>query len=179
MRMIEKETIECIKKDVDLAALVKAKGVKLKKNGKSWFGLCPFNDDHNPSLSVNPSTNLWQCFGCGAGGGDVIRFVELFDQVDFKEAVNRLSVNSCQLPVKNKKQNRPNTKQPVLQQNCLNFLTVSLSFIIPLFVKTQGQRNTLSNVESRITRYFLILKSALQMVRCSTPFPVRVIFLSS
>ena len=63
---IEKEEIERIKTTVDLAALVRAKGVKLKKNGKSYFGLCPFHDDHNPSLSVNPSTNLWQCFGCGA-----------------------------------------------------------------------------------------------------------------
>jgi len=90
--MIEKETIERIKTTVDLAALVRAKGVKLKKNGKSWFGLCPFHDDHNPSLSINPLTNLWQCFGCGAGG-DVIRFVELFDQVDFKEAVEILSDN--------------------------------------------------------------------------------------
>jgi len=90
--MIEKKTIERIKKDVDLAALVRAKGVKLKKNGKSFFGLCPFHDDHNPSLSINPLTNLWQCFGCGAGG-DVIRFVEQFDQVDFKEAVKRLSDN--------------------------------------------------------------------------------------
>ena len=90
--MIEKEKIEAIKNGVDLAALVESRGIKLKKNGKTWFGLCPFHDDHNPSLSVNPSTNLWQCFGCGAGG-DVIRFVELFDQVDFKEAVSRLSVN--------------------------------------------------------------------------------------
>ena len=90
--MIEKEKIERIKRDVDLAALVRAKGVKLKKNGKSYFALCPFHDDHNPSLSINPLTNLWQCFGCGTGG-DVIRFVELFDQVDFKEAVKRLSDN--------------------------------------------------------------------------------------
>jgi len=90
--MIEKETIERIKRDVDLAALVRAKGVKLKKNGKSFFGLCPFHDDHNPSLSINPSTNLWQCFGCGTGG-DVIRFVEMFDQVDFKKAVEILSDN--------------------------------------------------------------------------------------
>jgi len=90
--MIEKEKIERIKTTVDLAALVRAKGVKLKKNGKSFFGLCPFHDDHNPSLSVNPSTNLWQCFGCGAAG-DVIRFVELYDQVDFKKAVEILSDN--------------------------------------------------------------------------------------
>ncbi len=90
--MIEKQRIEAIKTGVDLKALVEAKGIALKKNGKGWFGLCPFHADKNPSLSINPNKNLWQCFGCGAAG-DVIRFVELFDQVDFKEAVNRLSDN--------------------------------------------------------------------------------------
>jgi DNA primase catalytic core len=89
---IEKRKIEAIKHGVDLVALVEAKGIDLKKNGKSWFGLCPFHADKNPSLSINPVKNLWQCFGCGAAG-DVIRFVELFDQVDFKEAVRRLSDN--------------------------------------------------------------------------------------
>ena len=90
--MIEKETIASIKASVDLKALVESRGVTLKKNGKGWFGLCPFHDDKSPSLSVNPSTNLFQCFGCGAAG-DVIRFVELLDKVDFKEAVSRLSDN--------------------------------------------------------------------------------------
>ena len=88
--MIEKEKIEAIKRDIDLVALVKAKGVKLRKNGKSYFGLCPFHADKNPSFSVNPTNNLWQCFGCGAGG-DVIRFIELFDQVSFPEAVRKLN----------------------------------------------------------------------------------------
>jgi len=99
---IEKERIEAIKRDVDLAALVKAKGIELKKNGKSYFGLCPFHDDHNPSLSINPVNNLWQCFGCGAGG-DVIRFVEMFDQVDFPQAVNQLIADGSQLIFKGKK----------------------------------------------------------------------------
>jgi DNA primase len=94
--MIEKETIESIKAGVDLAALVRAKGIELKKNGKGYFGLCPFHDDTNPSLSVNPSTNLWQCFGCGAGG-DVIRFVEMFDKVPFPDAVNKLKAESLRL----------------------------------------------------------------------------------
>ncbi len=99
--MIEKERIAAIKAGVDLVALVQAKGIQLKKNGKSLFGLCPFHADKNPSLSVNPAKNLWQCFGCGAAG-DVIRFVEMFDQVDFKEAVARLSVNGGRLPVAKK-----------------------------------------------------------------------------
>jgi len=53
--MIEKERIEAIKQGVDLSALVKSRGIDLKKNGKSYFGLCPFHDDTNPSLSVNPT----------------------------------------------------------------------------------------------------------------------------
>ena len=88
---IEQAVIDQAKR-TDLVALVKAKGIELKKNGKGYFGLCPFHADKNPSLSINPSKNLWQCFGCGAAG-DAIRFVELFDQVDFKEAVKRLSDN--------------------------------------------------------------------------------------
>ena len=93
---IEKERIESIKAGVDLAALVKSKGIDLKKNGKSYFGLCPFHDDTNPSLSVNPNKNLWQCFGCGAGG-DVIRFVELIDKVTFPEAVKKLDTPELKL----------------------------------------------------------------------------------
>jgi DNA primase len=77
-------------KRTDLVALVRAKGIELKKNGQSFFGLCPFHADKTPSLSINPDKNLFQCFGCGAAG-DAIRFVELFDQVDFKQAVARLT----------------------------------------------------------------------------------------
>jgi DNA primase len=104
--MIEKEAIEHIKRTVDLAALVQAKGITLKKNGKSLLGLCPFHADKNPSLSINIKENLWQCFGCGAAG-DVIRFVELFDQVDFKEAVSRLSANGDPLPERKAKPKEP------------------------------------------------------------------------
>jgi DNA primase catalytic core len=107
--MIEKDKIEAIKHGVDLAALVQAKGIALKKNGKSWFGLCPFHNDKNPSLSINPGKNLFQCFGCGAAG-DVIRFVELFDQLGLKEAVKRLSDNGLQATAS--KPRRPVPAQP-------------------------------------------------------------------
>ena len=48
---IERERIEAIKRGVDLVTLVKAKGVRLRKNGRSYFGLCPFHGDKNPSFS--------------------------------------------------------------------------------------------------------------------------------
>jgi DNA primase len=106
--MIERETITAVKNGVDLKALVEARGIKLKKNGKGYFGLCPFHTDKNPSLSINPDKNLFQCFGCGAAG-DVIRFVEMFDRVDFTEAVKRLSKQPFNPSKKNTSQKeRPN-----------------------------------------------------------------------
>jgi DNA primase len=96
--MIEKQTIESIKQGVDLVALIQSRGISLKRNGKGYVGLCPFHEEKNPSLSVNPETNLWQCFGCGIGG-DVIRFVELFDKVPFPQAVKKLEIESPKLKV--------------------------------------------------------------------------------
>jgi DNA primase len=87
--MIEKETIEAVKQGVDLTAVIRSRGIELKKNGKGYVGRCPFHADQNPSLSVNPREKLWKCFGCGAGG-DAIRFIELFDKVGFREAVEKL-----------------------------------------------------------------------------------------
>ncbi len=103
---IDKEVIASIKQGVDLKALVRSRGIRLKKNGKSWFGLCPFHADKNPSLSINPDKNLWQCFGCGEAG-DVIRFVELFDKVSFPEAVKRLSDNGFKTAVPNTRPKKP------------------------------------------------------------------------
>ena len=99
--MIEKEKIEELKKSIDLVALVQSRGIPLKKNGKGYKGLCPFHEDKTPSLSVNPETNLWRCFGCDAGG-DVISFIEYIDNVDFKAAVNKLEAESPKLKAKHK-----------------------------------------------------------------------------
>jgi hypothetical protein len=54
--------------DMDIVELMQHLGVKLKKVGKEYMGLCPFHDDHQPSLSVSREKGLWHCFGCGKGG---------------------------------------------------------------------------------------------------------------
>jgi len=98
--VINQEEINSIKQNVDLVRLVKSRGVKLRKNGKGYKGCCPFHEETKPSFSVNPEQNLWNCFGCDKGG-DAIRFIELIDQVDFKEAVKRLT-NQVSAPGKGK-----------------------------------------------------------------------------
>jgi DNA primase len=58
--------------------------------GGNLKGICPFHDEKSPSLSVAPSKGLYHCFGCGAGG-DVIRFVQNIEHIDFSEAVEQLA----------------------------------------------------------------------------------------
>ncbi len=87
---IAKEEIETIKQSHDLKTLVEAYGVKLKKKGSNYVGLCPFHKEKTPSFTVNPKTNLYHCFGCDAGG-DVIGFVCKMDKITFREAVEKLN----------------------------------------------------------------------------------------
>ncbi len=58
--------------------------------GGSLKGLCPFHDEKSPSFNVNPSRNVYHCFGCGEGG-DVISFLMRMDGLGFSEAVERLA----------------------------------------------------------------------------------------
>lgn len=63
----------------------------LKDNGKAEvMAPCPFHNDHNPSLSVNLKTGLWNCFA-GCGGGDVIEFYKRLKGVNFLTAVKEIS----------------------------------------------------------------------------------------
>lgn len=89
MALIPEEEIERIKRETDLAAVIRARGVELKPRGGDLVGLCPFHDDKNPSLNVTPRTRLWRCTGCNATG-NVIQFVQRFDGVSFRHAAELL-----------------------------------------------------------------------------------------
>ena len=62
----------------------------LKKDGRRYWGLCPFHNEKTPSFSVNPELNLYYCFGCKAGG-NVVQFVMEMERVSFLEAVKLLA----------------------------------------------------------------------------------------
>jgi len=64
--------------------------VSLKKKGREMVGLCPFHDDHRPSLNVNPDKQIFKCFACGAGG-DVLKFVQMRENLTFPQAIQRLA----------------------------------------------------------------------------------------
>lgn len=88
--MIVKEDVERVRAAADLYDIVSAT-VTLKPSGTGTFvGLCPFHDEKTPSFSVRPSLGVWHCFGCGAGG-DVFKYVEQKENIDFREAVELLA----------------------------------------------------------------------------------------
>ncbi len=64
--------------------------VALKPKGREFSGLCPFHDDHNPSMSVVPAKQIFHCFVCGAGG-DAFSFVQRYYKLDFVEAMKYLA----------------------------------------------------------------------------------------
>ncbi len=89
MAMIPEEEIERIKRETDLAAVVRTRGIELKPQGHDLVGLCPFHEDHDPSMRVTPGKGLWRCMSCGATG-NVIQFVQRFDGVSFRHAYELL-----------------------------------------------------------------------------------------
>ena len=75
MARIPDEVVERLKQEVSLERLVAARGVKLTRHGADRIGLCPFHDDHEPSLVISPKKNLWHCLGACQTGGTVIDWV--------------------------------------------------------------------------------------------------------
>ena len=64
--------------------------VKLKKKGSSMFGLCPFHNDNNPSMSVSEKVKMFNCFSCGAKG-NVVNFVARIENISEDQAVIKLA----------------------------------------------------------------------------------------
>lgn len=62
----------------------------LTQKGKNFFGVCPFHDDTNPSMSVSREKQIYRCFSCGASG-NVFNFVMDYEHVSFREALSILS----------------------------------------------------------------------------------------
>ena len=87
--------IDEIKAKVDIVDLVSEAGVKLRHAGRNYTGFCPFHDNkHTPSFVVWPESGTWRCFGQCGEGGDVFKFVMKRENLDFKEALDKLAARA-------------------------------------------------------------------------------------
>lgn len=86
---IAEEKINAIRQSVDIVDVI-SDYVQLKKQGRNYFGLCPFHGENTPSFSVSPDKQLYHCFGCGAGG-NVFSFLMEVEGLSFLESVIKLA----------------------------------------------------------------------------------------
>lgn len=122
----------------DIVDLV-SEHVNLTRKGKEMVGLCPFHDDHSPSMFVSPAKQIFKCFACGAGG-DVFKFVQMRENLTFPQALNRLAERAgIQLP--KRKQKYANTQFADVDPNRLAKANAWAAevFTSNLFHETKGK----------------------------------------
>ncbi|MHA6250953.1 DNA primase [Oceanobacillus sp. CAU 1775] len=86
---IPEEVIEDIRKANDIVDIV-GEYVQLKKQGRNYFGLCPFHGEKSPSFSVTQEKQIFHCFGCGKGG-NVVTFMMEMESFSFYESLEFLA----------------------------------------------------------------------------------------
>lgn len=84
--------LEKLKYNNDLVSVI-SKYVNLKQSGNTYWGCCPFHHEKTPSFAVNSLEQYYHCFGCGKSG-DVIKFIEEMESIDFIDAVKLLADNA-------------------------------------------------------------------------------------
>jgi len=84
--MSDRSQIDEIKDRLDIVSVIQEYVPGLKKSGRNFFAPCPFHQEKTPSFSVNSELGLYKCFGCGEGG-DVIKFIEKIEGLDFPHAL--------------------------------------------------------------------------------------------
>lgn len=89
MEKIPYEEILKIQRKVNIVDII-AEYLPLEKKGKNYFAVCPFHDDHNPSMSISPEKQIYTCFVCGASG-NVFNFVMNYEHITFSEAIAKVA----------------------------------------------------------------------------------------
>ena len=89
MSRISDEDVQRVRDATDIVALI-SESVPLRQKGRLFWGLCPFHGEKTPSFKVDPTTQLWHCFGCGLGG-DAFGFLMRVQNLEFPDAVRLLA----------------------------------------------------------------------------------------
>ena len=89
MAGISDEDIQKVRDASDVVAVI-GERVPVKQRGRDFWCCCPLHQEKTPSFKIDPSTQLWHCFGCGEGG-DVFSFIMKTEDLSFPEAVRRLA----------------------------------------------------------------------------------------
>ena len=97
MAYISEEEINSIKNEANIVDII-GSYITLNKSGNDYVGMCPFHDDHSPSMHVSTKLGIFKCFVCNTGG-NVFTFVQKFENVSFPKAIE-IVANKCGIAFK-------------------------------------------------------------------------------
>ncbi|MCH3961211.1 MAG: DNA primase [Solobacterium sp.] len=89
MARISEEEINAVRNQADIVNVI-SHYLQVHRKGKDYVCLCPFHDDHSPSMSISPDRQIYKCFVCG-NGGNVFTFVQNYEKISFPEAVGKVA----------------------------------------------------------------------------------------
>jgi DNA primase len=126
---IPEETVERIRQSTDILEVIND-FVSLKKRGSNYIACCPFHNEKTPSFNVNPSRQIYKCFGCGKAG-DAVRFVMDIENIGYGEALRYLA-KKYGIEIEEQEQ----TPEDLLRQNERESLLIVLNFAKTFFQET-------------------------------------------
>ena len=86
---IDFDLVKEIKQRADIVDVISYYLTSVQKKGKGYVAICPFHDDHDPSMQISKDKQTFHCFVCQTGG-DVFTFVQKYDKCSFEEAVRKV-----------------------------------------------------------------------------------------
>ena len=86
---IDFDLVKEIKQRADIVDVISYYCSSVQKKGKGYVAVCPFHDDHDPSMQISKERQTFHCFVCQTGG-DIFTFVQKYDKCSFEEAVRKV-----------------------------------------------------------------------------------------
>lgn len=126
---IPEETVDRIRQAADILEVV-GDFVALKKRGSNYTACCPFHNEKSPSFNVNPTRQIYKCFGCGKAG-DAVKFVMDIENIGYGEALRYLA-KKYGIEIAEQEQ----TSEDLLRQNERESLHIVLNFAKTFFKDT-------------------------------------------
>ncbi|MBM7691791.1 DNA primase [Peribacillus deserti] len=143
---IPEEKISEIRAAVDIVDII-SEYVQLKKQGRNYFGLCPFHGEKSPSFSVSPDKQIFHCFGCGAGGNS-FTFVMDIEGISFIEAAKKVA-DRANITLDIDMQNVGEKRQSPIESSMVEAHDLLRKFYHHLLVNTKEGQDALEYLQGR------------------------------
>ena len=141
---IDEKTIDDVRKASSITQVI-GHYIPLVKKGKRYTALCPFHDDHDPSLSISEDKQMFKCFVCGVGG-NAFKFVMDYKKISFPESVKEVAAISG---VDLKIDVTPTKKYNSKYQNYYDAFDKTINYANYLLTSTELGKEALSYLENR------------------------------